>query len=721
MASQKPEHSHQPGWGTFWSDSSHLFVVVGFAVAQPLFDLLARNAEFFIFQHIMRLDIIALVVLLSLLLPLGLVGAREGLIGLVSRRLRRWVHYALLALGVALTVLPALHPLTAVQGIFLMYGALVLGVYAALLYAFFQPVRLFFSLLSPAALIFPGLFLFASPVFRIVFAADASIPVEHVQIPNPPPIIFIILDEFPTTSLLNEHHQIDAARYPNFAALAENATWFRNATTVSDATVHGVPAILTGTYPESGTLPHALDHPHNLFTLLAGTYDLNASGTLSQLCPAHLCPQVQGPMWHRLSPLLSDLTVVSLHLLLPHDLRDGLPSIAHKWKGFGGAAAPGDPNDAQLQKHVWLRMQQDFPDRLRPLLDFVRTIELTDRPGLYFLHLLLPHSPYEYLPSTKHYSQKGGTPGLSGTHTPNYRHAPDTWNVTQIYQRHLLQVGFVDTWLGGLLDRLRTHGLYDRALLVLTADHGASFQPGDFFRWPSPTTFQDIMPVPLFIKAPFQAQGRIDDRPTETVDILPSLADLLGIALPYAVDGHSAFGPPTDRIPRIYRSPDHQLLVFTGLDQARRRAVARQHRLFGSGPFFPRLFRIGPHPALFGKHIDAVGSIGKTPARITIDPDSFTDVDLRSAYIPVHITGHVTPATLNGRPVSLAVAVNGTIQAVTHPRSFPVNGRDGSWSAIVPESSFQTGRNTVEVFVVSEVAGQAALARATEMRQSVLR
>ena len=123
MASHNPEPSHQPGWETFWSDSSHLFVVVGLAVAQPLFDLLARNAEFFIFQHVARLDIIALVVLLSLILPLGLVGV-EGLIGLVSRRLRRWVHYALLALGVALTVLPALHPITAVQSIFVVYGAL---------------------------------------------------------------------------------------------------------------------------------------------------------------------------------------------------------------------------------------------------------------------------------------------------------------------------------------------------------------------------------------------------------------------------------------------------------------------------------------------------------------------------------------------------------------------------------------------------------------------
>ena len=695
---------------TYGTASLHIFVLAGFAVAQPLFDLLARQAEFFIFQNATRADIVALIAVLSVLLPLGLIGV-EGLVGLVSQRLRRWVHHTFLALGVALTALPALHVFDSIPGIFPVYGALVLGAYMALVYAFFQPVRQFFSLLSPAVLIFPGLFLFASPVFRIVFPTDASVPVERVQIPNPPPIIFIILDEFPTTSLLDQHHQIDAARYPNFAALADDATWFRNATTVSDSTYHAVPAILTGKYPEPARLPHAIDHPHNLFTLLAGTHNLNALGTLTQFCPAHLCPQVRLPLWQRLSLLLSDLTLVYLHLILPRDLRSGLPSIAHKWNGFGADSVPGDPNATQL-RHVRRRVMGSYSDRRRQGLDFVTAIEATDRPSLYFLHLLLPHYSYKYLPSAKGYSYEEGMPGLSGTNLSDRRHAPDTWNVLQLYQRHLLQVGFVDTWLGRLLDHLRAIGLYDRALLVLTADHGISFRPGDLYRRPTHTTFQDIMPVPLFIKAPFQAHGRVDDRPTETIDILPSLADILGIELPWIVDGYSAFGPPTDRPPRIHRYPDHHPVVFTGLAEARQRAVARQHSLFGSGPFFPDLFRLGPHSALIGKPSDEVGSTGKTSVHVMIDrPDSFTAVDLESDFIPAHITGQVTPALLNDQPISLAVAVNGTIQAVTQPWRVPIHGRSGSWTAVVPESSFQTGRNTVEVLVVTEAAGHVTVAR----------
>lgn len=662
-----------------WTASLHVFVIVGFAVAQPLFDLLAHHAEFFVFQNASRIDIIALVVTLSLILPLGLVGV-EGLSGLVSRRLRHGVHHVLLALGVALTVLPALHPLRAVHEMFPVWGATVLGAYTARCYDFFAPVRMFFSLLSPAVLIFPALFLFASPVFRLVFPADVSVPAARLESADPPPIIFIVLDEFPTTSLLNEHHQIDAARYPNFAALAQNATWFRNATTVSDVTLHAVPAILTGVYPEPDRLAHAIDYPHNLFTLLAGTYNISASGALTQLCPTGPCPQEPPPLGQRLPRLLSDLAVIYLHLLLFPDFGSGLPLTAY-----------------------------DFSDRRQQGRDFIHTIQVTDRPSLHFLHLLLPHYPFQYLPSTKEYHSEDEVAGLS-----DWRHAPDPWNVHQLYQRHLLQVGFVDTWLGELLEHLRTLDLYDRALLVLTADHGASFQPGELFRWPTQTTFQDIMSVPLFIKAPFQAQGRIDDRPTETVDILPSLADLLGMALPWPVDGRSAFGPPTERPPRIHRYLDHQPLIFSGLAEARRHAVARQHRLFGSGLPIPQ--PSGPYSALIGKSISEVGSVGDISVQITIDrPEAFTNVDLESDFIPAYITGQVSspPRTSpDGQPVWLAVAVNGRIQAVTRPWRVPINGRHGVWSAVVPETAFRAGHNTVEVFMVSDAAGQLSLVHA---------
>ncbi|HRK48306.1 MAG TPA: hypothetical protein PK324_21940, partial [Nocardioides sp.] len=55
------------------------------------------------------------------------------------------------------------------------------------------------------------------------------------------PVVLVVLDEFPLASLLDEGDRIDAEQFPNLARLAEDATWFRNASGVSPTTPEAVP------------------------------------------------------------------------------------------------------------------------------------------------------------------------------------------------------------------------------------------------------------------------------------------------------------------------------------------------------------------------------------------------------------------------------------------------------------------------------------------------
>ena len=88
-----------------------------------------------------------------------------------------------------------------------------------------------------------------------------------------PPIVFVVFDGLSLASLLDSSGAVDAARYPSFARLARTSTWYRDTTTVADVTQLAIPAILTGRYPRpSRQVPTAADHPHSLFTLLAGRY-----------------------------------------------------------------------------------------------------------------------------------------------------------------------------------------------------------------------------------------------------------------------------------------------------------------------------------------------------------------------------------------------------------------------------------------------------------------
>src|SRR5690606_24984891 len=56
----------------------------------------------------------------------------------------------------------------------------------------------------------------------------------------------------------------------------------------------------------------------------------------------------------------------------------------------------------------------------------------------------------------------------------------------------------------------------------------------------------EIAYVPLLVKAPGQTTGSVDDRNVQGVDLLPTLADLVGVEIPWEVDGRPACELPPD-------------------------------------------------------------------------------------------------------------------------------------------------------------------------------
>jgi hypothetical protein len=257
-----------------WPAILHIFVLCSFAIAQPLFDLLSRHAEFFIIRRSEPVDIILFVFILGGVLPAAVVLGAEAA-GWLGQRARQWAYGCVIACLTTAVALQALKRLGGLPGPALVAGATLLGVAAALSYRRHLPVRMFLTTLSPAVLIFAGLFLFNSPVFRIVFT-ERDPEVAGLQVKVTTPIVMVIFDELPVVSLMDEHRRIDPRRYPNFAALAREATWFRNATAVDQSTVYAVPAILTGNYPGRALLPTVRDYPYNIFTLFGRSHSLQA-------------------------------------------------------------------------------------------------------------------------------------------------------------------------------------------------------------------------------------------------------------------------------------------------------------------------------------------------------------------------------------------------------------------------------------------------------------
>src|SRR5690606_24948015 len=102
-------------------------------------------------------------------------------------------------------------------------------------------------------------------------------------------IVMIILDELALLSLLDAEGQVDAERFPNIARLADDSTWWRNASSVAGWTPYALPAMLTGRMPAEHVAPHYAVYPDNLFTLLGHYYEIHASESIAQLCPPWYC------------------------------------------------------------------------------------------------------------------------------------------------------------------------------------------------------------------------------------------------------------------------------------------------------------------------------------------------------------------------------------------------------------------------------------------------
>ena len=674
---------------------AQLFAASGFALAQPLFDILGNNAEFFAAHGSTPGDILLFALVVTLVPALGLLLV-ELAAGAVSRPAGYALHLVFLAFLGAVFGVHALKRAGLSATATLIAGAVLIGLALALAVWRAAPARWFLTVLAAAPVVFLAVFLFDTPVQHLVFPnADARAAAAYVR--NPTPVVFLLLDEFPTITLEDENGAIDAGRFPNFARLARSTLWFKNMTTISSNTTTAVPALLTGQLPSKGTLPVFQDHPNNLFTLLGRRYRMHVVETQTQLCPRQLCKRKQQKAGKRLSSLYSDARDVYLHLIAPPSLEERLPAIDESWADFGADTGKQLEEQARLPK---VNLKTFYIGRLH---DFNRWVAKLRAPGatpsLDYLHILFPHGPWLYFPD-------GHVRAVAVPRAPG-RTEETWWNeglAEQAWQRHLLQAGFTDKLLGRFMDKLHKAGLWDKALVVVTVDEGDSFRGGDNRRDPSKTNLGDIAFIPLFVKLPGQDEGRVVDRHVTSVDVLPTIAKVLGVKVRWKLDGRSALssGPGSSRV-RVGKFETS----FQAAQALRQKSLQRKVALFGSGSWGPELAGTGRYRGLVGKPLASLHVTDSVSASATIDGVGSKLVRAfprRSQLIPSPLTGPVSGLHAGD---TIAVALNGQVAAVSAVYRGP------RFSALVAESAFRPGRNAVRAFLVT---GSASAPRLRELR-----
>jgi hypothetical protein len=693
-AAPKPAAPEPPLWrDALWAYLG-IAVLWTFAVAQPLFDLLKDNPEFFAARGSSGFDVISWSVLV-VVLPPALLLAIELLIGLAGQTARRGAHLVVIAGLVALIAAQALKKSIESSDVVLIVLSLAIGAGVAALFARAEPVRSFLRVLSPAPVVFLCLFLFTDPISKVAFPDEAH--ARTIGGVSQAPIVVVLLDELPSNTLIGDNDQIDTKRFPGFGELARTATWFRNAYTVYDSTERAQPAIMDGNRPSKDKLPTSSDHPNSIFSLFGKTHRLNVSEEATSVCSRDLCEdqRLDESYPNRMKSMSEDLGLVWLHVVSPPDMEADLASVSENWGNFGGASEDSpDLGSTGAERNTRANLNGGREARFE---EWIQNIKLGRRPSLNFKHTLLPHVPWQYLPDARRYRRQANDaiPGLSNQ---SFK-----WQsqLNVLLQRHFLQTGFADHELQDLWKHLKSEGMWDKSLIVVAADHGVAFPQARERRRLTRQNAAEIAPVPLLIKAPGQKSGKIDKSWVSTIDILPTIFDVLNLNPRVKMDGKSAYSDEVkqSRTLKILLRGSFEELDIPEADFVRERQaiIDRNHALLGTGADgADRIYRIGPHQEL----------LGKTPAQAGLQPldvdfaygADYKNVDPDSPFIPTHVVGQVKDGGAGGRDV--AVAVNGKVVGVGETFTLAVGDAGELVSVVVPPESFKPGANDVRVYLV---------------------
>jgi hypothetical protein len=481
-----------------------------------------------------------------------------------------------------------------------------------------------------------------------------------------------------------------------------------------------VPAILRGQAPVTRRPALADLYPDDLFQVIDQTksYEMVMFEPITRMSPRsqrHLVLRPNftaenGTLTQKLSELLRALVVVYPRLILTMDVPIEFPSIPKAWMGASGKVV-----DDLMSLQEFESGQLIYPAltaRQLQLDHFLKCLQSSERPRFHFLHAVIPHFPWVFVPTGEQYFSEGeDEPHPIGT----FGDLHEMWNedeasVMRSEYRYRLQVGFVDRYLGQVMDRMKEIGIFDKCLMIVVADHGVSFRPNHSRRNIDSENVADIFSVPLFIKLPGQKTAGIDDRNVETIDIFPTIIDILGIDLPLPVDGVSIHEEQRSKRKTIYYEAGSTVIEETF--PQREAAIKRKTQRYGKFP----LERLPPaassHPEWHGRSIDKF-TIDRRPIRVEVfDNRSPTGNVLEFEKIAAHgfVSGRFRSHDISSEGADVALFVDGTLydtcRTSRQAREFH------EFQFVIPNPVARSNESKLEIFVI-EAVGESVNLRPT--------
>jgi arylsulfatase A-like enzyme/predicted negative regulator of RcsB-dependent stress response len=303
--------------------------------------------------------------------------------------------------------------------------------------------------------------------------------------------------------------------------------------------------------------------------------------------------------------------------------------------GLGAAFDEYDDTLDPRASQAFADQQRPGGQTLRPALRFLATHAA--RPFFYFLHLYEPHVPYE--PPEPFRSR--------------YAHPYDG------------EIAAADALLGQLVDELRRLGLYERALVIVTSDHGEGL--GDHGEEQhSILLYREVLHIPLIVKLPYgRLAGTRVTQPARLTDLWPTLADALGQPAPAGLDGVALLGAGGVSSARTAYAETLYPRLQLGWSDLRSLIDGRWHYIHGPRP---ELYDLVADPRelhdLAAREPERVAALRAALERVPAGPQQPEGVD-REAAERLAALGYVgtlrsvTPSTVLPNPRDMLPSLNG--------------------------------------------------------------
>jgi arylsulfatase A-like enzyme len=163
-----------------------------------------------------------------------------------------------------------------------------------------------------------------------------------------------------------------------------------------------------------------------------------------------------------------------------------------------------------------------------------------DEPFFLMLFFVDPHDPYHAPPPYEDmYVAPGAPPLIRSPHWELGNYTPA--QIERMQATYDGALHYTDTAMGRFFDTLRELGVYDKATIIVTADHGEAFGEHNVFLH-AHHLYDEIVRAPLLVRSPnMSVRGAYHNGLFQTIDLMPTLVRYFGGTVPKRLPGADIF------------------------------------------------------------------------------------------------------------------------------------------------------------------------------------